>query len=37
MKNIDAPLACIVRRSQPYWTSRQILATDEKANVVSAV
>lgn len=37
MKNIEAPLACRFRISQPYWTSRQMCATDEKADKMSAV
>lgn len=37
MKKNEAPLACRLRISQPYWTLRHVWATDEKARVVSAV
>lgn len=36
-KNMEAPLACRARRSQPLFTSRAIWATDEKARSVWGV
>lgn len=37
IKNMEAPLACRFRISQPYCTSRQMWAIDEKAVEISAV
>lgn len=37
MKKNEAPLAWRLRMSQPYWTFRHVLATEEKARDVSAV